>query len=167
FVLLFLISGCAPVLSAKVMDQASINVPLGEMRAAPEAYRGQLFAFGGTIASVKQTVAGSLMELAYASVNSRGYLQNNLSGVRVLAFYPAEYGILDPVVFAKERKVTVAGTFDGLQEGKIEQMDYAFPFFQIREIYLWPLEPQRVYYYDPYWPGYPPFYFGVGVHRWR
>ncbi|HSW61867.1 MAG TPA: Slp family lipoprotein [Dissulfurispiraceae bacterium] len=163
-------TACAPVLTQRTMDQGSTIVPLADMQQRPDLYRAKLFIFGGTIASAKTTIAGSLLELAYSSVNSRGALQDSLSGTRVLVFMPKERGLLDPVIFAKGRKVTVAGAFDGIQMGKIEEMDYAYPFFRIHEIYLWPHEVDRPS--DYYYPYYPSFWWGpswgIGIGTiWR
>jgi outer membrane lipoprotein len=145
------VTACAPVLSAKTMERASRSVPLDRMIQQPELYRGKLYVFGGTIASSKTTAAGSLLELVFTTVDSYGSLQNTISGSRVLVFMPKEQGFLDPVLFAPGRNVTVSGFFDGVQNGKIGEMSYTFPFFIIAEIYLWPKESPRTYYYDSYY----------------
>lgn len=158
------VAACAPVLSARTMEQASRAVPLQQMQESPDLYRGKLYVFGGAIASSKATVAGSLLELVFTSVDSRGSLQDTLSGSRVLVFMPKERGFLDPAVFANGRKVSVSGFFDGIQSGKIEEMPYGFPFFIITEIYLWPKEIPRTYeYYPSVWWG--PSW-GVGSSWW-
>jgi outer membrane lipoprotein len=150
--LIFCVTACAPVLSAYTMERASRAVPLVQMQQQPEQYRGRLYAFGGTIASSKTTVAGSLLELVFTTVDSYGSLQDTISGSRVLAFMPKERGLLDPAVFAEGRRVTVSGVFDGIQSGTIGEMPYGFPFFVISEIYLWSKEVPRTYYYDYYSP---------------
>lgn len=168
FIFLAGCAACAPVLSSRTMEQSSRVVPLAHMQERPELYRGKSYVFGGTIASTKATVAGSLLELVFTSVDSRGALQDTISGARALAFLPKEQGFLDPEIFIKGEKVTVSGLFDGIQNGKIEEMQYAFPFFIISEIYLWPKETPRPYYdyYYPYpWWG-PSWGFGIGG-RWR
>ncbi len=166
-----LTTACAPVLTRRTMEQGSTIVPLVDMKQRPDMYRSRLFVFGGTIASSRATVAGSLLELAFSTVNSRGSLQEHISGTRVLVFMPKEQGLLDPVIFAKGRKVTVAGVFDGIQSGKIEEMDYAYPFFRIHELYLWPrsidgpYDHVYPYYYPSFWWG-PSWGIGIGT-IWR
>lgn len=161
-----LAAGCAPVLSQRTMEQGSLIVPLADMIQRPDLYRGKLFVFGGTVATSRATVAGSVLELAFSPVNSYGSLYDTISGMRVLVFMPKEHGLLDPAVFVKSRKVTVAGVFDGVQAGKIEEMDYTYPFFRVHELYLWPREIDRPYdYYYPYYPSYwwgPSWGIGIG-----
>lgn len=164
FLLLFLVcaTACAPVLSARTMDQASRVIPLQQMQDSPDLHRGKLYVFGGTIASAKTTDAGSLLELVFTTVDSRGTLQDTISGSRVLAFMPQEQGLLDPVIFSQGRKVTVSGLFDGIQRGTIGDLQYSYPYFMVTEIYLWPKEVPRSYeYYPSFWWG-PSWGFGVG-----
>ncbi len=74
-------------------------------------------------------------------------------------------GFLDPEIYSKDRKVTVAGTIVGTIVEKVDQ--FAQPYLKIesREIYLWPKEEEyiRPYYYDPWYYPYPyyrhPFLF--------
>lgn len=168
FLLFFLFgtAACTPVISARTMDQASRIVPLQQMQESPELHRGKLYVFGGTIASATTTAAGSLLELAFTTVDSRGSLQDTISGSRILAFMPQEQGLLDPVIFAQGRKVTVSGLFDGIQRGTIGDLQYTYPYFVITEIYLWPKEVpySHDYYPSPWWG--PSWRFGIGG-GWR
>ncbi len=63
------------------------------------------------------------------------------------------------MIFRLNRQITLAGEFEGIREGKIEEMPYGYPYFVIKEIYLWREEYYSYpYYYEPYpywWGGYP------------
>ncbi|MCL5022249.1 MAG: Slp family lipoprotein [Nitrospirae bacterium] len=145
---------CAPVIKKEYMDVGIRNLPLSELRQNPDQYRGKLFILGGIIANAHVTPAGSLIEAIYVPVDSRGYLEGSTDG-RYLALFPKEGGMLDPAIYHKGRRITVAAAFVELREGKIDETKYLYPFFEIREIHLWQ---QRVYVYPPpyyYYPYYP------------
>jgi outer membrane lipoprotein len=77
-------------------------------------------------------------------------------------FIISHKGFLDPEVYRKDRKVTVAGTVKGLAEKKAEKISYSYLTIVSRDIYLWPEYPN--YYrppYNYYW------YHPYPYHRWR
>ena len=77
-------------------------------------------------------------------------------------FIISHKGFLDPEVYSKDRKITVAGSVKGLAVEKAEKISYLYLKIISRNIYLWPEYPK--YYrppYDYYW--YPPYPY----HRWR
>lgn len=152
---LVLCSCATPVLQKSVMDAGTRNPNLAGLTAEPSRYRDQLFIFGGIIASVTVTRDGSLVEAVYVPVDRDGNLEEMpVPSRRFLALYRA--GILDPVVYSPGRLITLAGTFMETRKGKLGEMEYTYPFFEVTAIYLWPKEP-KVYYYvpGPYYPGYP------------
>ena len=61
-------------------------------------------------------------------------------------------GWLDPLVYKKNRRITVAGTVVGLTSEKVESCPHPCLKIENREIHLWP-----EYYYAPgyFWSGYP------------
>jgi outer membrane lipoprotein len=79
---------------------------------------------------------------------------------RFLAVFPRAKGLLDPMIFKKGREITIAGDYAGVRKGRIDEMEYAYPVFEIRQIHLW--EDQR-----DYWPyGYPSYYYYPGWNPW-
>jgi outer membrane lipoprotein len=75
------------------------------------------------------------------------------------------------MIFKPEREITFAGEFIGTRKGKIDDMDYVYPLFRIRELYLW--EESGGYYstpsfYDPYpfWWDHP-FWWNHSYWGWR
>lgn len=162
---------CAPVLKQEVMKAGSIDVPFGEIRKNPEPFRGQLFILGGIIVNTRLTEQGSLIEAAYVKVDTWGYLKwMDSSDGRFLALCPKECGILEPTIYRSGRKITMAGVFIGTQQGKIDEMDYLYPVFEIKDLYLWD---QQLYYTPPpytyplYWWDYPYPYWGGGPYWYR
>lgn len=171
FLLLFILA-CAPVLSPDIMKSALRDIELPIIQQKPELYEGKLFVMGGIVAGTKVTAEGSLIEAMYVPVDSRGYLTGvGTSQMRLLAVFPKKHGILDPLIFKKEREITFAGEFLGLREGRIDEMDYTYPYFRIVEIYLWPEKKEYSIYYEPYPYGWDyPFwyrpYWSPYPYRW-
>lgn len=95
-------------------------------------------------------------------------------------------GFYDPEVYASRRDVTVVGTIDSIETGKVGEATYQFPHVQAETIYLWaPRNVARAYYAEPAyyaagpwvgaypywgWGGYPgwygPYGLGIGVGAW-
>ncbi len=148
-------SACTPVLNREVMDQGMRDVPFSQLREAPDAFKGKLFILGGLIVETRLVEKGSQIEALSVPVDSLGYLKDTVRPQgRFLALYPREKGILDPMVYKRGREVTLAGEFVEARRGKIDEMEYVYPVFEIRDIYLW--EERKDYYAYPY---YDPFYY--------
>lgn len=145
-----LLPACAPVLRQELLDRGALNPPLREMQKNPSPYMGNLYVLGGMIVQTRLVPKGTQIEAVSIPVNSRGALQEGRSyGGRFLAIYPRDLGILEPEIYKKNRKITIAGEFIGIQTGKIDEVEYAYPTFEIKEIHLW--EEERPYYYPPYY----------------
>lgn len=172
--MVFVLSACAPVLNRQLMKEGVRDVPLSAVRETPEAYTGKLFILGGIIIETKHTEGGSRIEALAVPVNRLGYLRDEVRARdgRFLALFPAERGFLDPLIYKKGRQVTLAGEFLELRKEKLDEIDYTYPVFEIRQIYLWEEYPDRYYYapsyyyypypywYDPWWRPYPPPWYG-------
>jgi len=151
---------CVPVIRQEFIDQAMKDVPLSEIRKTPDLYRGKLFIVGGIIVQTKITEKGSLIEGVHVPVDSRGHLRDlELSEGRFLAIYPEDKGLLDPLIYKKGRKITLAGRLIETRMDKIDDLMYTYPLFEIKDIYLW--EEMRFYYDEPFYPPwyYPPWYY--------
>ena len=151
-----LLTACAPVLDKELMRQGVRDLPFGELREAPDSYKGKLFILGGIIANSKLTETGSMIEALYVPVDSSGYLKEGEHAYgRFLALYPRAKGLLDPVVYKRGREITLAGEFLETRKSKIDDMEYVYPVFDIKQIYLW--DELRGYYAPYYYPYNYPF----------
>jgi outer membrane lipoprotein len=160
--LMMLAVSCAPVLSQNILQQGIYNPNLTELKENPILNDRKLFIFGGIIVNTTATKEGSLIEGIYVPVTGRGYFRGwyREGGGRFMAIY-REKEILDPLIYSEKREVTLAGQFIGTRKGKIGEMDYEFPFFEIKEIYLWQEYNNRgSYYYYPSHYYYPSYYRG-------
>jgi outer membrane lipoprotein len=169
-VVAFVLAACSPVLTREVMKQGIRDVSLNQISQSPEGYKGKLFILGGMIVETRFVEKGSQIEALSVPVDSFGYLKEKgpVQG-RFLAFYPKAKGLLDPAVYKKGREVTLAGEFVEMRQGKIDEMEYLYPVFEIKQIYLWeehrdyygPYNYYYPYYYSPYY--YDPFYGPWGM----
>ncbi|MDI6890425.1 MAG: Slp family lipoprotein [Thermodesulfovibrionales bacterium] len=168
FVVITVLS-CAPVLRQEIMETGIRDFSLSDTRNNPDLYRGKPFILGGLIVNTKFIERGSLIEAVYVPVDSRGYLKDmELSNGRFLAIFPKEKGLLDPLIYRRGREITLAGEFIEVRSGRIDEMEYTYPVFEIKEIYLW--KERKVYYpdYRPYWCDYPyPYHYWWDPWWWR
>lgn len=163
FVLSIILFSCAPILNREYMREGSREVSFQLLTENPDKYQGRLFIFGGVIVQTRVTAAGAQIEAMHVPVDSSGYFkeQGNSEG-RFLAVLPGDGLILDPEIYYRGRRITLAGRFVELRKGRIDEIEYAYPVFTIQQIYLWPEEKlyyPAPYYYDPWFYPYP-YYWG-------
>ncbi len=151
-------AGCTPVIRADLMDRGSREVPFHAMAKSPASFTGKPYILGGIIADTKPIDKGLLIDCFYVPVDGRGYLtgQQNYSQ-RFLALYPGGKGSADTTAYTGDRAVTIAGVFRGIAKGKVGEITYEDPLFEIEEIYLWPRDQ---------WP-LPPKPYSPPVHRYN
>lgn len=157
---LLILSSCAPVFKEEIMKNATLNPSLAELNEQSTMYEGKLYVFGGKIVNTRVTKDGSLIEAIYVPVDSRGNLKDYMQSIRFLALLPQGKGILDPMIFSKNREITIAGIYKGVRTGQLDEIHYPYAYFEIVDFHLWE---ERVYYPPypyPYWydPWYDPWY---------
>ncbi len=161
---LILLSCVHPVLNKSYLIEGDRNVSFAALRESPGQYTGKLFILGGVIVHTRLFEAGSEIEAMHVPVDGSGYFEENgRSEGRFLAVLTGDGSMLDPVVFHRGRRVTIAGEFIGTSNGMIDEMEYTYPEFRIKQIYLWPMERYYYappYYYDPWFYPYPYYYWG-------
>jgi outer membrane lipoprotein len=136
--LIIMLISCAPILSQDTMKRGAFNVPLSALKKDPGFYKGWLFIIGGIIINTEVTEKSSVIEAIRVPVDSRGHLESiETTTGRYLAIYPEDKGLLEPIIFRKDRKMTLAGKFTGLQTMKINEVERIYPVFEIKELYLW------------------------------
>ncbi len=165
FMLSVVLFSCAPVLNREYMREGSRDVSFQRLRENPGKYQGTLFILGGVIVQSKLTAAGAQIEAMHVPVDSSGYFKEQGSSEgRFLAVLSGEGTTVDPEVYHRGRRITLAGQFEELRKGRIDELEYVYPVFAIRQIYLWPREspyyPAPYYYYDYWFYPYPYYYWG-------
>ncbi len=162
---------CAPVLDRNLMDEGTREFNPSHLVETPDAFKDHLFIFGGVIVDTKLTTQGSQIEGLFIPVDGRGYLiESSKYQGRFIAVYPRSKGLLDPMIYKRGRQVSLAADFVEVRHAKIDEMEYTYPVFDIRQIYLWDQYADYPYsyygsgyysypYYYPYYYPYP-YYYG-------
>ena len=154
------LTGCAPVLDKELMDRGAREFQLSHLVETPEVFKDHLFILGGVIVGTKLTEQGSQIEALYIPVSASGYLRDyQRHQGRFLAVYPMSKGILDPLIYNKGREITLAGDFVDVRRGKIDEMEYAYPVFEVRQIHLWEEYKEYPYAWPYPYPYYNPYYY--------
>lgn len=160
-----LLAGCAHVISEESRNLVDPSIQFQNLRTNPDSFIGKYVMLGGTVAGVQNNKDGSRLEVVQSPLESDDLPEevSHASGGRFLA---TSSHFLDPIVYAKGRRVTVVGKVLGKETLPLDQIEYTYPMIAIREIHVWskseleqPQYPPPGYYYDPFWYGRPPFWW--------
>jgi outer membrane lipoprotein len=164
--LVFLLSGCAHVISKDLRAKADPYLTLGQVRQNPDAYKGKMVIWGGEIIeTINQKDATTHIEIFQKPLGWRGEPKAPASSEGRFLMLSDQH--LDPYLFRKGRNVTVVGEILGEKIKPLGEMDYRYPLLSSRQIHLWPEyvhEPYPYYYYDPWWYYGPRGYWGIGFY---
>ena len=134
---LFLSSGCAPVLSQSLIDESNRNVLFGDLQRNTERYIGQSILFGGTIIRVGNDPSGGWAEILQRPLGYR--LEPELNDQVGGRFLLLTNNILDDQIFSKGRKITLVGKVEGKESRSLDQITYDYPLLRVKEYHLWPV----------------------------
>ena len=158
YVLIFFVlggfTGCAPVISKQLRKEAGEPVPFEALLMRTEDYKGRVVIIGGYILETVNEPEGSWLTVLQSPLDSQNRpASSDLSKGRFLV---RSKEFLDPVVYSKERRITVGGQVTGSQERQLGSLAYQYPVIEAKEIHLWPKEEEHMGpYYDPwYYPWY-------------
>lgn len=146
------LAGCAPVISDQSLRLVERGISFAELRQEPERQTGKYFLLGGAIAAVRNSSAGSELELVQFKTDESGKITDMAaSGGRFLALSSA---FLDPAIYRPGQLVSLVGEVRGKRTRLLGEVPYEYPVLAIREIHLW--KPEEI-------PATPSFYFGFGI----
>ncbi len=161
-----LAAGCAgnPI-KKDLRMQAGKDLTFERVAAAPAEYAGKLVIWGGYIVSALDSSEYTELNIVDTPLDSSDEPEAiESSRGRFLA---RVRGFLDPAVYTKGRKITVAGKVAGQQIRPLGKRKYSYPVLEPEQLYLWPREnaaPEPYYYYPPVGLGfwYEPYFYGYG-----
>lgn len=135
-----LLGACSAVPDELAVTNDKSLVKYTTALASPEQVEGQQARWGGTIAEVRNSDDGTIIEVVNFDLQSWGRpVASNESQGRFRAILPE---FVDPVVYEEGRLVTFVGTVGAPTEGKIDEYRYLFPTLNVSAKYLWKDEPQ-------------------------
>lgn len=150
FVIVFLLSGCAHVISQELREQTDKELTAEMLFKNPEAYKGSTVILGGIIISTQNIDQGTYVEVLQTPLDYRGRPKDtDFSYGRFIIFYE-EY--LDTVVFSKGKAITVGGKVMGKTTRPIGEIQYTYTLIYAKEIHLFGQESNL------------PIYFSIGVY---
>ena len=146
--------GCQYPIAREYRLQAREDLTIPLVQANPEAYRGEIVIWGGTILETINRPGTTEVTVLSAPLGSG---LDPLTGSHSEGRFIARIArFLDPEVYARGRDVTLAGQIAGTETRQLGEMQYAYPVVEIKQVYLWAEE--EYYYGGHYYPGY--YYYG-------
>lgn len=153
-VLLLLLAGCAPVISKQIRERVNPDITPEEVLGNPEQYRGETVILSGEIIEIENKEDNTSVKVLQLPAGFRGKPKDTMSRSKGRFLAIVDH-YLDPVIYTKGRKVTVAGKVEGTLQLPLGETQYNYPVIHVEELYLWPIERD---YYSPY----PSFHIGFG-----
>jgi outer membrane lipoprotein len=132
--LLGFLGGCAYPLSQKVQNFARKDLTYPVVVQSPKKYDGTTVIWGGMISDVRNGKDGGRVAILEAPLDRRGNPQ--LQTIRGM-FIAKSDRYLDPKVYQKGKKVTLAGDVLGEETKTIGAVPYIYPVILILELHLW------------------------------
>lgn len=131
------VSGCAHVVSKGLREQADPALTFEQVFQDPDEHTGKIVIWGGdVIQTINQKDGTTLIEVFEKPLDRWEEPKDTLSsGGRFLVLVDK---YLDPYLFRKGRRITVAGEIQGDQTRPLGEMDYRYPPLLSKQIYLWP-----------------------------
>ena len=161
------VSACS-VVSHPVKKAATSGVPFPTLAAEAERYRDQTVVLGGYLLKTENLEIETLLTVLQAPLGIR---DEPGSKDRSQGRFQVRWnGFLDPEVYKKGRRVTVAGRVVGSRMRRVGSRSVSYLQLTGIEIHLWKNHqsaygaPFYPYYYDP-WPWYGSFYWGHYFHH--
>ncbi|MGQ9920615.1 MAG: Slp family lipoprotein [Desulfobacca sp.] len=161
--LLCTISACAPAISRSLRQQAEPQLSFAALSSDPDVHQGKIVILGGVIAQTTPKPGRTEVEVVQKPLD---YFQEpQTTDTSLGRFLVVADRFLDPLVFRKDRKITVAGPVQGSEVRPLGDMAYRYPVVTGQEVKLWPIPrpdpfPYRwgfgvpvYYYWGPWGPG--------------
>lgn len=164
----YLLTACLLLTACSTLPTAIKNPPQYDISYTQAignigSYKNAPVRWGGIIVDVENEQNFSLVQVLYYPLSSNGQPQVDQSAEGRFVFRSPEF--LDPAIYTKNTKVTVAGTLIGDIERTIGKKVMRLPLISATTIYRWPVYVYSNYYddfgygYNPYYGGYP-YYWG-------
>ncbi len=159
--LLILFPGCGPI-SKELRAQTDRMLNFQQVFQNPEAYKGKIVIWGGEIIeTINQKDGTTLIVVLQRPLDWTQEPKIQRSEGRFIILVD---GYVDPYVFRRGRRITVAGEILGRKVMHLGELEYPYPLLRSKQIYLW-----GEYYYSssPYtYPYYRWGYYGYYGPRW-
>jgi outer membrane lipoprotein len=160
-VLILLMAACSSSIPVEIR-QTLVNAPgVALVRGQPDSYLSQQVRWGGMILETENKQNSSWLTIIAFPLSDRGEPQTSARSPGRFIARVDEF--LEPLVYGRDRLITVKGSFSKTEMLMVGEYPYLYPVIDVEHYYLWPVKqvPHYVDYppywrYDPwYYPGYP------------
>jgi len=153
--LLFTVS-CS-VISRQIKEESLPPTSFRTLLQNINEYTGKTVILGGYVLETENKTDETIIRVLQAplSFQDKPDSKDKTEGRFIVSYK----GFLDPEVYSKDRRITVAGTIIGLQTEEIGSCPYACLKIESREIHIWPEYEYHDHflYNDPFY--YSPYYY--------
>lgn len=170
FMSIILISACSSHIPPEIRESLDGSPSVAQVHQAADNYLSKKVRWGGIILNTENKHKTSwLTILAYPLSNHGEPHVSNQSSGRFIAIVEQ---FLEPLVYSRDRKITITGKLLRTEIIKVGEFPYAYPVVQVGLYYLWPVEPelsdfdhQPYWWSDPWYDPYYPWHFPYFPHR--
>ena len=134
-VLLLALGVTACVSIPESLQSPATNMVSYENAVMDNAPTGTVARWGGVIANVENTPEQSIMEIVHYPLKANG--RPNLRQASIGRFKAVVDGFIDPMVFKKDRVVSVLGSLAEPMQGMVGEQAYTYPSLQVSGYHLW------------------------------
>ncbi len=146
--ILIVISGCAYPISKQWRQQAQTELTFSRVVENPEAYVGKIVIWGGLILEVSNPSDGGEIRILQGPLDADEYPHEEITYGRFIAKAST---FVDPVIYSKGRKITLAGEIIGKEEVTSGVMLLTYPVVSMKGVFLW--SRKRVWWQPPSYYG--------------
>jgi len=126
--------GCAYPISQRVQNFARKDLTYPVVIENPKEYSGTTVIWGGIISGIRNGNEGGQIAILEAPLDGKGNPQ--IQTIRGM-FIATTDRYLDPKVYQRGKKVTLAGDISGQETKTIDAIQYVYPVILILELHLW------------------------------
>jgi outer membrane lipoprotein len=154
-----LLGACSSKIPPQISEEPANAPTLAQVRENPDTFRDSLVRWGGVILNTENRDGSSWITIVALPLDSSGKPTGRDSSLG--RFIAVIDDFVEPLVYSKDRRITVSGNITGMHTAKVGDYPYDHPLVQTDLHYLWPKTvavPANYYPYPYYWPGYYPWY---------
>jgi len=155
WVLSLSLAGCAYPISEQVKKEVTKDVTFPMVLENPSAYVGDIVLWGGVI--IKTVNLNQESEIFVLDTPLDHWEEPEPEQYSRGRFIAKTAGFLEPEVYRKGKKITLAGEIIGAKTLPLGKTEYRYPVVMIKQFHVWKKVPYYPYYYGWYGPYYGPY----------
>ncbi len=167
---ILLLTACSSHIPPEIRQPQAGSPGLEQVLEQADAYTSQTVRWGGVILNTENKQKTSWLTIIAFPLSDHG--EPRTSDHSPGRFIAIVNDFLEPLVYSRERKITVIGHLLRTEILKIGEFPYEYPVIKVDHYYLWPPEPEPTdidyppyWWYDPWYNPYYPWYYPYYPHH--